>query len=404
MNELILVLDFGAPHKELIARATREMGVYSEIYAGNIPLEKIQELNPIGIITAGDSTGHDGHLAGLDIPCMAYTGNTDIKDFLFDQCKASGDYKLEDYLNRQIEKIRTTVGNKRVLLGLSGGVDSSVCAALLSKAIPGQLTCVFVDHGLMRLNEGDEIEEIFSKHDLDFICVDASARFLAKLEGITDAEQKRKIVGEEFIRVFEDEAKKLGRIPYLAQGTIYADVVESGNAFSATIKSHHNVGGLPENLDFDQIIEPLAGLFKNEVRQIGIMLGLPEFLVHRQPFPGPGLAVRVIGEITFEKLELVRKADAIVRCELDKLNPKPSQYFALLTDTYSVGVKDGRRTLDPVLAIRAVVTEDFMTASCYNIPFELLCKLATVIPQEVDGVSRVVYDVSSKPPGTVEWL
>ena len=410
MKTLALVLDFGAAHKEMVARTARALGVYTEIYPGNIPVEQIQALNPIGIMTTGDATGHDSHLAGLDVPRIDFPtdfGQTSpaevIQSFLFDRCKATGDYKLEDYIQSQIEKIRETVGDQRVLLGLSGGVDSSVCAALLSKAIPGQLTCVFVDHGLMRLNEGDEIQEIFSKHDLDFIRVDAAPRFMEKLKGVTDPEAKRKIIGEEFIRVFEAEAKKLGRIPFLAQGTIYPDIVESGNTFANTIKSHHNVGGLPEKLDFDQLVEPLSGLFKNEVRKIGLLLGLPEHLVNRQPFPGPGLAVRAMGELTWEKLEMLRKADAIVREELGRLDPPPDQYFAVLTDTYSVGMKNGNRTYDPVLAIRAVVTQDFMTATCYNIPYALLCKLATAIPQAVDGVSRVVYDISSKPPGTVEW-
>lgn len=404
MNELVLVLDFGAPHKELIARATREMGVYSEIHAGNISLEKIQELNPIGIIIAGESTGHDGHLQHLPIPQMKFTSEAAIKDFLFTTCKARGDYKLEDYLSREIEKVKATVGSKQVLLGLSGGVDSSVCAALLSKAIPGQLTCVFVDHGLMRLNEGNEIEEVFSKHDLNFIRVDAAERFVGKLKGIIDPEQKRKIVGEEFIRVFEEEAKKLGRIPFLAQGTNYADIIESGGEHGETIKSHHNVGGLPSNLDFDQLVEPLSGLFKNEVRKIGTALGLPAQLIDRQPFPGPGLALRVMGEITFPKLETLRRADAIVRAELDQLNPRPSQYFAILTDTYSVGVKDGKRTYDPVLAIRAVTTQDFMTAVYTQLPHNVLEKMATRICNEIAEVSRVVYDISPKPPGTVEWL
>jgi GMP synthase (glutamine-hydrolysing) len=278
-----------------------------------------------------------------------------------------------------------------------------VCAALLSKAIAGQLTCVFVDHGFMRLHEGDDIEAIFSTHDLDFVRVNAAERFVGKIAGVTDPEQKRKIIGEEFIRVFEEEAKKLGRIPFLAQGTIYPDIVESGGVHGETIKSHHNVGGLPKNLDFEQLVEPLAGLFKNEVRKIGLMLGLPPALVHRQPFPGPGLAVRVMGEVTFGKLDVLRKADAIVREELDRLDTPPSQYFAVLTDTFSVGVKSGVRTYDPVLAIRAVSTQDFMTATCFDIPHELLVKLATRIAGEVDGVSRVVYDISSKPPGTVEW-
>jgi len=404
MKELVLVLDFDVKYRELAARMVRDLGVYAEIWPGDVSIDRIRALNPIGIIAAGEPTVD---LFGLSIPVMriscTHTAKDELHNFLFNACGAKGEYKLEDYIDRQVELIRQTVGTQKVLLALSGGVDSSVCAALLSKAIPGQLTCVFVDHGLMRLGEGDSIEAIFSKHDLDFIRVNAADRFLGKLKGVTDPEQKRKIIGEEFIRIFEEEAKKLGRIPFLAQGTIYPDIVESGGVHGETIKSHHNVGGLPDNLDFDQLVEPLSGLFKNEVRKIGIMLGLPPALVNRQPFPGPGLAVRVMGEVTFAKLEILRRADAIVREELDNLDPRPSQYFAVLTDTFSVGVKDGQRTYDPVLAIRAVNTQDFMTVTYTPVPHDVLGKMADRISGEVDGVSRVVYDISSKPPGTVEW-
>jgi len=314
------------------------------------------------------------------------------------------DQEINNYIDEQVNQIRQTVGSEKVLLALSGGVDSSVCAALLAKAVPEQLTCLFVDHGFMRLNEGNEIEAAFSKKNLNFIRVNAADRFLAKVSGVIDPEEKRKIIGEEFIRVFEEEAKKLGRIPFLAQGTIYPDIVESGGEHGAKIKSHHNVGGLPENLDFEQLVEPLAGLYKNEVRKLGLMLGLPEMIVNRQPFPGPGLAVRVMGEITFEKLETLRKADAIVRQELDKLvDDKPSQYFAVLTDTLSVGVKGDARTYDPVVAIRAITTVDFMTAVYTPLPHEVLNCMATRISSEIEHVSRVVFDISSKPPGTIEW-
>jgi len=315
------------------------------------------------------------------------------------------DAEISKYIDDQINQIRKTVGSEKVLLALSGGVDSSVCAALLAKAVPQQLTCLFVDHGFMRLNEGNEIEETFSKKGINFIRVNAADRFLSKVAGVIDPEAKRKIIGEEFIRVFEEEAKKLGRIPFLAQGTIYPDIVESGGGeHGATIKSHHNVGGLPENLDFEQLVEPLAGLYKNEVRKLGLMLDLPEMLVNRQPFPGPGLAVRVMGEITFEKLETLRQADAIVRQELDKLEEgRPSQYFAVLTDTLSVGAKDGVRTYDPVVAIRAVTTVDFMTAVYTPLLHDVLNTMATRISSEIAAVSRVVFDISSKPPGTIEW-
>jgi len=402
MKERVLILDFDGKYRELVARMVRGLNVYAEVLPGDVPTERICELNPIGIIAAGE-----GKLPNLDTPIMSIIGGNIIKEelhnFLYNKCGAKGDYALEDYIDTQIKQVRQTVGDKKVLLALSGGVDSSVLAALLSKAIPGQLTCVFVDHGFMRLNEGDEIEEVFSKHDLNFIRINAADRFLAKLKGITDPEEKRKIIGEEFVRVFEEEAKKLGRIPFLAQGTIYPDIIESGGQHGELIKSHHNVGGLPANLDFDQLVEPLSDLFKNEVRKIGAMLGLPPALVNRQPFPGPGLAVRVMGEVTFSKLEILRRADAIVREELDKLEPRPSQYFAVLTDTFSVGVKDEKRTYDPVVAIRAVNTQDFMTAVYTPVPHDVLGKMAERVSGEVDGVSRVVYDISSKPPGTVEW-
>jgi len=398
MNELVLVLDFGGLHRELIARKIREFNVYCEILPGNTSIEKICALNPIGIVNCGDPA-YD--MQSLEIPVLNDLKN--LQSFLFDTCKAKGDYKLEDYIETQVMRIRKTVGDKKVLLALSGGVDSSVCAALLSKAIPGQLTCVFVDNGLMRLNEGDDIEAVFKGHELNFVRIDAAERFLSKLKGITEPEKKRKVVGEEFIRVFEDEAKKLGRIPIFAQGTNYADVIESGGDHGELIKSHHNVGGLPDVLDFDFLLEPLSGLFKNEVREVGKMLGLSPTLVDRQPFPGPGLAVRVMGEITFPKLNTLRRADAIVREELDKLDPRPSQYFAVLTDTKSVGVKNGKRTYDPVLAIRAVNTKDFMTAECTRVPFDVLERIAARIADEIVEVSRVVFDISSKPPGTVEW-
>ena len=314
------------------------------------------------------------------------------------------DAEILTYIDQQVDAIRKQVGDKHILLALSGGVDSSVCAALIAKAVPQQLTCLFVDHGFMRLNEGDEIEEIFGKIVAKFIRVNAQDRFLSKVKGVTDPEEKRKIIGAEFIYVFEEEAKKLGKIPFLAQGTIYPDIVESGGEHGAVIKSHHNVGGLPENLDFEELVEPLSGLYKNEVRKMGLLLGLPEYLVNRQPFPGPGLAVRVMGEITFEKLETLRQADAIVRAELDKLegDDRPSQYFAVMTDTMSVGVKGDKRTYDPVVAIRAVTTVDFMTAVCTPLSYELLMKLGAKI-SEIPTVSRVVFDISSKPPGTIEW-
>jgi len=311
--------------------------------------------------------------------------------------------KLDSYLSSWIEKICQTVGHEQVLLATSGGVDSSVCAALLSKAVPGQLVCVFVDHGFMRLGEGDEIEAVFSDKPVRFIRVNAKERFLSKLSGVTDPEAKRRIIGEEFIYVFEEEAKKLGRIPFLAQGTIYPDIVESGGEDGAVVKSHHNVGGLPDVLDFTGIVEPLSGLYKEDVRELGRMLGLPGALVDRQPFPGPGLAIRIIGEVTEAKLETLRQADAILREEIDKLTVKPDQYFAVLTDTYSVGVKGNVRTYEPVVAIRAVNTVDFMHCEYTHLPHEVLGRVSSRITGEIGSVSRVVYDITCKPPGTVEW-
>ena len=506
MKELVLVLDFGGKYKELIARAVRELSVYSEIKQGSLSADEVKRLSPIGIILTGgassktlpDSPKCDPGIFTLGIPvlgigygmqmmcsilggevsygghgkygavsaefkssCVLFknipkkgtvlmshgdcvsklpegfvntgktadcenaacenvkdklfglqfhpetkqteSGNEMLRNFLFSVCCASGDYKLDDYIDLQIRLIRQKAGNEKVLLALSGGVDSSVCAALLTKAVPGQLSCIFVDHGLMRQNEGDEVEHVFSGKELHFIRVNAKERFLARLKGVTDPETKRKIIGEEFIRVFEEEAAKLGDIPFLAQGTIYPDIVESGGSHGATIKSHHNVGGLPETLVFDGLIEPLSGLFKDEVRVIGKKLGLPRTLVNRQPFPGPGLAIRVMGEVTDEKLEILRKADAIFREELESMRHRPDQYFAVLTDTRSVGVKGNNRTYDPVIAIRAVTTDDFMTCEYTALPHKRLKRISSRITSEIPSVSRVVYDITSKPPATIEW-
>ena len=327
-----------------------------------------------------------------------------IRNFLYAVCHAKGDWTMGDYCRTAITSIREKVGDGKVLLALSGGVDSSVAAALLAEAVGSQLTCVFVDHGLMRLNEGDEVEQAFSKWDIQFIRVDAEARFLGKLDGVDDPESKRKIIGEEFIRVFEEESKKIGAVDFLAQGTIYHDVIESGAGDAAVIKSHHNVGGLPDFVDFKEILEPLRMLFKDEVRQLGRELGLPEYLVSRQPFPGPGLAIRIIGCITKEKADTLRLADYIFRDEIAKAGEDKNlnQYFAVLTNTRSVGVMGDGRTYDYTLALRAVTTADFMTADWARIPYDVLDKISVRIVNEVPGINRICYDITSKPPATIE--
>ena len=332
-------------------------------------------------------------------------GTDMIRNFLYEVCGAAGDWSMGDYKKTAIAAVREKVGSGRVLLALSGGVDSSVVAALLAEAVGPQLTCVFVDHGLMRLNEGDEVEQAFDKWDINFVRVNAEARFLGKLEGVSEPERKRKIIGEEFIRVFEEESKKVGAVDFLAQGTIYPDVIESGFGNAAVIKSHHNVGGLPDYVDFKEIIEPLRLLFKDEVRQLGRELGLPEYLVSRQPFPGPGLAIRIMGCITKQKADTLRLADFIFRDELAKAGEdrRLNQYFAVLTDTRTVGVMGDGRSYDHVLALRAVTTEDFMTADWARIPYDVLDKVSVRIVNEVPGINRIVYDITSKPPATVEW-
>ena len=332
-------------------------------------------------------------------------GGAMLRNFLYQVCGATGDWTMEDYKRTAVARLREKVGEGKVLLALSGGVDSSVAAALLAEAVGSRLTCVFVDHGLLRLHEGDEVEAAFAKWDLRFVRVNAGERFLGRLAGVTEPEAKRKIIGEEFIRVFEAEAKKLGRVDYLAQGTIYPDVIESGAGDAAVIKSHHNVGGLPDYVDFKEIIEPLRLLFKDEVRQLGRELGLPEYLVSRQPFPGPGLAIRVIGEVTREKLDLLRQADFIFRDEIAKagLAGSMSQYFAVLTNLQSVGVMGDGRTYDYALALRSVTTSDFMTADWTRIPYEVLDRVSVRVVNEVPHINRVLYDITSKPPATIEY-
>ena len=329
-----------------------------------------------------------------------------IKNFLYNICNCSGNWKMSSFVEDSIKSLKEKIGDKKALCALSGGVDSSVAAVLLSKAIGKNLTCIFVDHGLLRKNEGDEVEKVFTtQYDLNFVRVNAKDLFLEKLAGVTDPETKRKIIGEEFIRVFEKEAKKIGKVDFLVQGTIYPDVIESGLGKSSVIKSHHNVGGLPDTVDFKEIIEPLRNLFKDEVRKVGLELGIPEKLVFRQPFPGPGLAIRIIGDITEDKLNILKDADHIFTEEIAKagLDRKINQYFAVLTNLKSVGVMGDERTYDYTVALRAVETTDFMTGVWSQIPYEILGKVSNRIVNEVKHVNRVVYDITSKPPATIEW-
>ena len=504
-NQTILVMDFGGQYKELIARTVRRMHVYSVVEPASTPIEKIKEIDPIGIIFTGgpnsvyldDSPKCDNALFDLGIPVLGIcygmqyiahsfggkveagkvreygptnvhigtsaifngldkdeimlmshtdyvsrvpdgfvtTATTDdcpcvaiensarriygvqfhpeversihgekvLENFVINVCKATRDYSLDDYIDTQIKLIREKVGDKKVLLGLSGGVDSSVVAALISKAIPDQLLCVYVDHGFMRKDETKQIKEAFAPLPLKLQVVDASQNFLSKIAGVTDPERKRKIIGEEFVKTFAEVANSQTGYDFLAQVTIYPDVIESGANNSANIKSHHNVGGLPKDLPFTGLVEPLRGLFKDEVRVIGKKLGLPDYLVNRQPFPGPGLAIRTIGEINEEKLDMLRDADAIMREEIAKAGVKADQYFAVITDTKSVGVIGDYRNYGYVIVLRAVTTSDFMTAEYTRVPYDVLGKISSRIVNEVKGVSRVCYDITGKPPATIEW-
>lgn len=426
-QDMILILDLGSTENPRLAREIRALGVYSEIYPHDITAAEVAALpNVKGIILNGGANRvvdgqeidvlpelADCHLPLLKVdhqgekpwPAAEAERKAVLQKFIFETCGAKANWNMENFIQDQVELIRRQVGDKQVLLALSGGVDSSVVAALLIKAIGKQLTCVHVNHGLLRKGEPEQVVEVFRNQlSANLIYVDVTDRFLDKLAGVADPEQKRKIIGAEFIRVFEEEAKKLSGIEFLAQGTIYPDIIESGTKTAKVVKSHHNVGGLPEDLGF-KLVEPLKMLFKDEVRACGTALGLPESMVYRQPFPGPGLGVRCLGAITRDRLAAVRESDAILREEFAQagLQNKVWQYFTVVPDFKSVGVREGARTDEWPVIIRAVNTIDAMTASVENVDFALLQKITARITSEVKGVNRVLYDLTPKPTGTIEW-
>jgi len=427
-QDMIVILDMGSTENTVIARQIRDMGVYSEIHPHDITVDELKALNNVKgiILNGGENRIVDGvavevcdciYEAGypvmaIDHPTAKCEEKYDkipaedvIKKFIFDTCKADANWNMKNFIEDQVEIVRRQVGDKKVLLALSGGVDSSVVAALLLKAIGQQLVCVHVNHGLMRKNESENVVEVFGKQlNANLVYVDATDRFLGKLEGVADPEEKRKIIGGEFIRVFEEEARKLEGIDFLGQGTIYPDIIESGTKTAKCVKSHHNVGGLPEDLQFE-LVEPLAQLFKDEVRACGVELGLPAEMVYRQPFPGPGLGVRCLGAITRERLEALRESDAILRDEFAKagLDKTVWQYFTVVPDFKAVGVRDNARSMGYMCVIRAVNTIDAMTATIERIDYDLLEKIADRITAEVPSINRVVYEITKKPVATIEF-
>ncbi len=416
----VLIINLGGTNNQMLARKVRDQHVYCEVAPYGITAKEAQERSPKGIIFSADNIeeaknnnqGFIKQVEDLKIPATFVEGlETDedrkkLHDFLFETCGCHKGWKMEDFAKSSIDQLKEKLKGKKVLCALSGGVDSSVAAVLIHRAIGKDLTCIFVDHGLLRKNEGDEVERVFGEEfDMNLIRVNAQEQFLSKLKDVSDPETKRMIIGEEFIRVFESEAKKIGTVDFLVQGTIYPDIIESGTKEELAVKSHHNVGGLPDHVDFKEIIEPLSMLFKDEVRDVGRAIGIPEFLVARQPFPGPGLAIRIIGDITEEKLEILREADYIYREEVANagLDQEIWQYFAVLTDLKTVGVTDNKRTYSYTLALRGVTSVDGMSADWARIPHDVLAKMSDRITSEVTGINRVVYDITGKPPATIEW-
>ena len=427
-QDLIVVLDLGSTRNTVVARAIRELGVYSEIHPHDITADELKALKNVKgiVLNGGENRVVDGQaveirpeLYDMGIPMLSIDypqskcekqlndlpDQETLKDFIFEECKAEANWNMKNFIEDQVELIRQKVGDRKVLLALSGGVDSSVVAAMLIKAIGQQLVCVHVNHGLMRKNESESVVKVFRDElHANLIYVDASERFLGKLENVADPEQKRKIIGGEFIRVFEEEARKLEGIDFLGQGTIYPDIIESGTKTAKMVKSHHNVGGLPEDLKFE-LVEPLKQLFKDEVRACGVELGLPHDMVYRQPFPGPGLGVRCLGAITRDRLEAVRESDAILREEFAKagLDKKVWQYFTVVPDFKSVGMKNNARVFEYMVIIRAINTIDAMTASVEKVDWDVLERITERILAEVENVNRVCYDMSPKPPATIEF-